>query len=191
MTLAGFLAAYGSALILPLSVIEGPIVSVAAGFIAARGYVAWPWAVCLLMAGELIGDLIYYWVGRTGAAPLVVLGRRAGLRRQVSPQVQRGLRENATKMLLIGNWTHAIGFVVLVGSGMLRIPLPRFLLVNFLAALPKLALTFGFGFFAGNHIDFFERHGVMTTAVLAAAGIAAVSLVMRQGFAEAAGRSDP
>jgi len=191
MTLHGFLAVYGSALILPLAVAEGPVVAVLTGFLSAQGYFSWYKASFLLLGGDLIGDLIYYWIGRFGAAPLALLGQRWGVRRSVTPEVQRGLRENAAKMLVIGKWTHSVGFVVLIGSGMLRVNLPRFLLVNLLAALPKIAVLFGFGYFAGDHYGFFERHVVLTTLLLGAAGIAAIAAVLRQADGAVAGRSDP
>jgi len=37
MTLDGFLIAYGSALILPAAVIEGPVVSIISGVLSAQG----------------------------------------------------------------------------------------------------------------------------------------------------------
>jgi membrane protein DedA with SNARE-associated domain len=180
VTADGFLIAYGSALILPLSVVEGPVVSAATGFLSAQGYFGWKLAIALLVCGDLAGDLIYYWIGRTGAAPLSGLGRRLGLRGAVSPELQRNLKEHSTKMLLIGKWTHSIGCLVLVGSGMLRLPLPRFLLVNLLATLPKSAALFAFGYFAGNHISFLQDHFLSGSAFLGAAGIACIALILRQ-----------
>ena len=50
MTIDSFLIAHGSALILPLSVIEGPVVSILTGFLSAQGYFHWYWALCLLVA---------------------------------------------------------------------------------------------------------------------------------------------
>ena len=147
VNLQNVLIAHGSTLILPLAVIEGPIIAIIAGFLSAQGFIAWYWAIGLLLCGDLIGDVMYYWAGRTGAAPLAFLGRRLGMRTP-SQEVQRGLAENSTRMLLVGKWTHAVGVVVLVGSGMLRVPLPRFILVNLLAAAPKIAVLFGLGYFA-------------------------------------------
>lgn len=171
---------YGGALILPLSVIEGPFVAVLAGFLSAQGYVAWYVATSLLVAGDLIGDVLYYWLGRSGAAPLARLAAWLGVRREINPKMQRELRENAVRMWLIGKWTHSIGFLVLIGSGMLHLPLARFMLVNAAAAVPKIALLFGIGYFAGNHLPRLERHLVLITTLLCAAGIAAIALVLRR-----------
>ena len=180
MTLDGFLIAHGSALILPLAVIEGPVVTILTGFLSAQGYFDWYWALCLLVCGDLIGDVVYYWIGRTGGSPLAGLGRWLGVRRAVTPELQYRLKHNAAKMLFIGKWTHSIGCLVLIGSGMLRLPVARFILVNLLATVPKSAVLFGFGYFAGGYYPLFERHIVLGTIVLCAMGVAAIVLILRR-----------
>ena len=185
VTIDSFLIAHGSALILPLSVIEGPVVSILTGFLTAQGYFHWYWALCLLVCGDVIGDAIYYWIGR---APLAGLARRFGVRRSVPQEVQDGLRQNAAKMLFIGKWTHSIGWLVLVGSGMLRLPLPRFLLLSLLATIPKSAVLFCMGYFAGNYLAVLERHVTVAIIALCVLGVAAIVLVLRRAEAIWAGR---
>jgi membrane protein DedA with SNARE-associated domain len=180
VTLDGFLIAHGSALILPLAVIEGPVVTILTGFLSAQGYFDWYWALCLLVCGDLIGDVIYYWVGRTGGSPLAGLGRWLGVRGMVTPELQHSLTHHAAKMLFIGKWTHSIGCLVLIGSGMLRLPVARFILVNLLATVPKSAVLFGFGYFTGGYYKLFERHFVLGTIVLGAVGVAASVLILRR-----------
>jgi membrane protein DedA with SNARE-associated domain len=189
VTVEGFLVSYGGALILPLAVIEGPIVSVVTGFLSARGYFDWYWALCLLIAADLIGDLIYYWIGRSGGQKLARFGWRLGARTTVSPELRRDLAKNAGKMLLIGKWTHSIGFLVLIGSGMLRVPLSRFLLINLLGTIPKSAVLLGLGYFAGDHFPFFENHAVLTTFILCAAGLAALLATLHRAGRFRASRS--
>jgi membrane protein DedA with SNARE-associated domain len=191
VTLAGFLMAYGGALVLPLSVIEGPVVSVVAGFVSARGYLDWYWALLLLVCGDLIGDAICYWIGYRGGTPLARLGRTLGLRGGLSPELRRDLRQNAGKMLLIGKWTHSIGCVVLIGSGMLRLPLPRFLLINLFATIPKSAVLLGLGFFVGENFPLIERHVILTTLLLGGLGMAAAAVVLRQTGRLWVGRGAP
>jgi membrane-associated protein len=69
---------------------------------------------------------------------------------------------------------------VLVGSGMLRLPLWRFILVNLLATIPKSAVLFGCGWFAGDHYPFLERHYVLGLAVLCVVGLVAAGVVLRR-----------
>jgi membrane-associated protein len=180
VTLSGFLIAHGSALILPLAVIEGPFVTIVTGFLAAQGYFNWYWALPLLVCGDLIGDVIYYWIGRTGRTPLAFLHRRSGLRRTMMPAFQCQLRHNASKMLIVGKWTQSIGCLVLIGSGMLRLPLPRFMLINLLATVPKSSVLFGFGYFAGDHFSVVEHHTILATSLAFAAGLASIMLILRR-----------
>jgi membrane protein DedA with SNARE-associated domain len=69
---------------------------------------------------------------------------------------------------------------VLIGSGMLRLPVARFILVNLLATVPKSAVLFGFGYFTGGYYKLFERHFVLGTIVLGAVGVAASVLILRR-----------
>jgi membrane protein DedA with SNARE-associated domain len=180
VTLAGFLIAHGSALILPLSVIEGPVVSIVTGFLAAQGYFDWYWALPLLVAGDLVGDVICYWIGRAGLTRLTFARRRLGIGGALTPALQNQLRRNAARMLLVGKWTHSVGCLVLVGSGMLRLPLARFILINLAATVPKSALLFSFGYFAAEHYPLVARHTVLGTGVACVAGLAALALILRR-----------
>ena len=190
MTPDGFLVGYGSILILPLSVIEGPVVTIVTGFLSAQGYFHWYWALSLLVAGDVIGDVMYYCIGRTGRTPLAGLLRRLGMRRTVPREVQDGLRQNAAKMLFIGKWTHSIGWFVLIGSGMLHLPLPRFILLNLLATIPKSAVLFGVGYFASNCYPLLERHYALGTIALGTLGVAGIALIIQKADALRPGGAD-
>jgi membrane-associated protein len=168
VTINEFLIAHGSALILPLSVIEGPVVSIVTGLLSSQGYFDWYWALLLLVCGDLIGDVIYYGIGR--------LGR--GMRRGLAPGLRMALGQNAGKMLLIGKWTHSLGCLVLIGSGVVRVPMARFLLVNLIATVPKSALLFGTGYFIGDEFPLLERHSVVAAVTLGFAGAASMGLVL-------------
>ena len=55
---------HGLAILAPLSIIEGPIVTVIAAYLARQGLlVLWQVAICVII-GDLLGDLLYYSVGR-------------------------------------------------------------------------------------------------------------------------------
>ena len=177
--LADFLIAHGGLLLLPLAVIEGPIVSVIAGFLSARGYLDWYWALSLLVCGDLIGDVIYYWIGRSGRAPLAGLGRRF-MRAEPSAELTHGLRRNASRMLLIGKWTHSIGALVLMGAGMIRLNLAKFMLVNLAATLPKSGVLFGLGYFAWTYYPLLARHLLFGSVLLFLVGSAAILLILRR-----------
>ena len=188
MSLDGFLITYGSALVLPLAVIEGPIVAIIMGFLTAQGIFHWYWTLGLLVCGDLIGDIGYYCLGRTGRTPFAAIGRRLGARAVVTPELQRELKTHSAKTLLVGKWTHSIGCLVLIGSGMLRLPLPRFILINLLATVPKVVVLFLVGYCASSYYAMFTQHAVLATVAFACIGVAAILLILRQCDGLAAGR---
>jgi membrane-associated protein len=178
MTVSDQLIEHSYALIFPLAIVEGPVISIAAGLLAARGLIDWYWALPLLIAADLIGDISYYWIGRAGKGPLAVLGERFGISRHLTPDFLSKLKSNAPKMLLIGKWTHAIGALVLVGSGMLRIPLGRFVLINLAATIPKSTALFGVGYVLGYTIRMTEPEFIVTIATLCALGATSIAIVL-------------
>ena len=149
------LAVYGYAALLPLTTIEGPAVTVFAGFLAAQGLfdVAGVYAVAVL--GDLIGDFTYYAVGRwasgrwTALPPSNRQGRWAArLRQRVSVLAPR-IRTRAGAMLLFGKLTHSAGFAVLLAAGAARVDLRRFLAFNLLGTLPKVLVLVLRGYWFG------------------------------------------
>ncbi len=83
-------------------------------------------------------------------------------------------------MLLVGKWTHAIGGLVLIGSGMLRLPLPRFTLVKLLTTIPKTAALLSFGYFPGQYYPLMERHCLLGIIGLALLGATASVLALKR-----------
>ena len=189
MTLAGltaFIADQSLLLLLPLAVVEGPIVSLLAGVLCAQGLMHWYLALPLLVLGDVIGDLLHYAAGRFATGWL----HRLALRLKVPTEAGEGLTArvaaHATRMLLIGKWTHAIGALVLVAAGAARVPLWQFAAVNTLATLPKSAVLLGVGSWAGGHaVALFERFGFVVP-VLLVLGAGAVILLLRRPVQEPA-----
>ena len=60
------LQAHGLLLLFPLAVIEGPIVTVVAGWLARLGHFRLEWAMPILILADLVGDSLLYGLGRAG-----------------------------------------------------------------------------------------------------------------------------
>ena len=170
MTIAAltiFLAKYGLLLLLPLAVVEGPLISVLAGALAANGVIAWYGALPLLILGDLIGDLLYYAIGRLSDSRLHHFAVRLGIPVHRAEAFTARVAARSTYMLLIGKWTHAIGALVLIAAGAARVGLARFMVVNLLATVPKSALLFFAGSYAGAHLAVpMSRFGLGTVILL-------------------------
>jgi membrane protein DedA with SNARE-associated domain len=150
-----YLAIYGYVALLPLAVIEGPAVTVFAAFLAAQGVFDVVGVYAIVVLGDMIGDLLYYAVGRWAAGHWARQSTAdrdgrwvAQVRRRVSVLAPR-IRTRAGTMLLFGKLTHAAGFVVLLAAGAARVDLRRFLAFNLLGTLPKSLVLVLLGYWFG------------------------------------------
>ena len=167
--------AYGLWLLAPVSILEGPIVTVIAAYMASLGLmnVYAVFAVCVI--GDLIGDAILYMVGRFG--PRSLPGRwqvRLGLRRKQRKGLQTHFAQVGGRTLIIGKLTHSAGAAVLIASGAGKMPIWSFLWYNLLGTLPKTAVFTMLGYvfgYAYSTIDSYLFRASMVMLVLLAIAV--------------------
>ena len=61
-----FMHQYGYWIAVPIMIIEGPIITIAMGFLSSLGYFTLPVVIGLSVLSDLISDSIYYWSGYRG-----------------------------------------------------------------------------------------------------------------------------
>jgi len=141
---------YGYIAVFLLSVVEGPVVTILAAFLASQGVLDLKAVYATVVLGDLIGDLIYYAAGRTliGGLPwrMGIRGRELRIRVDV---LRSHIRAHAGRVLLFGKLTQSAGFAVLLAAGATRVRLGTFMLYNILGTLPKSALLVVLGYFFG------------------------------------------
>jgi len=165
---------YGLFLLAPLSILEGPIVTVMASYAARLGYlnIYAVFAVCVL--GDLIGDVALYWIGRTGGrwAP-PKLRRRLGVDRARTVKLVHHFRVQGGRTLILGKITHSAGFLVLLAAGAAKMSFGRFVLFNTLGTLPKTAFFCAIGSTMGHAYTSIDGYIGRVSVVLLIAFIAA------------------
>ena len=132
------LQAHGLLLLFLIAVVEGPIVTVLAAYLASLGYLNIFAVYGVVVLSDLVGDSICYVVGRFGHGP--VLGRwgpRFGLDERRLAALEAHFRRRGGKTLLIGKLTHSAGFFVLLAAGAARMQFGQFRWYNFIGTLPK------------------------------------------------------
>lgn len=169
------MAHYGYALMLPIAVVEGPAMAMIAGALIAAGQMSWVVASILLMLADLVGDALYYGLGRFGHAPLLgQIGSRLGLTEDRMAPLEKRFHENDWKLLMIGK-TQALGSLILYFAGASRMPFGRYMALNLVGTLPKVLLFELVGYFLGQGLLHTTKYIDYVTFVLF--GIAAVLLV--------------
>ncbi len=176
--LVALITSYGYVLIFLLAIVEGPIVSIVAGFVSSLGYLDILVAYGVLVASDMVGDMLYYALGRWGGEPaLRRWGHRIGITAERVARFETRFTRHRRKSLAIGKITHAIGALVLVTAGIVRMPIGEFLIVNLLLTLPKSLLLVLVGYYFGRFYPLMGAYQGVVMAGLLAAGLIALYLV--------------
>jgi membrane protein DedA with SNARE-associated domain len=178
------LAQYGYTVLLPVAVIEGPAVTMIAGALVAAGQFD-PFITCaLLVAADLVGDVLYYCLGRFGHAPLAArLSKRLSAASEKLRPLEQRFRENDWKLLMIGK-TQALGSVILYMAGASRTPFGRFMVLNLLGTFPKVILFETIGYFLGRGVLSSSRYvDLITLATFGVAGVLLASYILLKRLA--------
>jgi membrane protein DedA with SNARE-associated domain len=147
--IAPLVSQYGYAVLFPIAVVEGPAVTVVAGALVASGQFDGLAVFAMLVAADLVGDGLYYSLGRWGHTPFLErLEKRLALTQERFRPLEEGFRRHDWKFLLIGK-TQPFGSLILYFAGATKMPVIRYLLVNLLATVPKVLLFEGIGYFLG------------------------------------------
>jgi membrane-associated protein len=149
--IATIITNHGIAILAPLAILEGPIVTVVAAYLASLNLLRLVDVIFCVIIGDIIGDCILYGVGRglLDWLPLPVR-MRFGVSRRRMAVLMRTYRDNGVRVLVVGKLTHAAGFAVLVAAGAARMPFGTFVLANLLATIPKSLALVALGYLFGS-----------------------------------------
>lgn len=149
--IATIITNHGISILAPLSIVEGPIVTVVAAYLASLHLLRLVDVIICVIIGDVIGDCILYWVGRGMLDWLPLsLRLRFGVSRRRMAVLMRTFRDNGVRVLVVGKLTHAAGFAVLIGAGAARMNFGTFVLANFLATIPKSLALVAVGYLFGS-----------------------------------------
>ncbi|WP_116135108.1 DedA family protein [Tropicimonas sp. IMCC34043] len=141
---------YGLFLLMPLAILEGPIVTVIAGWACRSGDLPLFSTFVVLIIADLIGDGLLYALGRWG---LGRLPRRWKNRLHLSDRhlstVGDHFAAQGGRTLVGAKLTHTFGLPVLVAAGAARMPGVAFMGFNLIATIPKTAAFLALGYLAG------------------------------------------
>lgn len=153
MPFASTILAYRYAIVFPLAVVEGPLVTLVCGFLARLGYFDLVLLYAVIVAGEFAADLLWYVVGRYAAWPFT--GRFSGFFHIAEPDVDRLValfQRQHTAAIFLSKVTMGFGFALatLTAAGKARVPLGTYAGLNLLGGLIwTAALLFG-GYLVGS-----------------------------------------
>ena len=149
----GYLMTYRYILIIPLTIVEGPIVMVLCGFLLRFGeFDILPLYGALTLA-DVIGDIGWYCVGRFGGLPFIKrFGHFFSVTEKSLAKTTALFHKYHNRILFISKITMGFGFalVTLITAGIAKVPFKKYLLFNISGQLIWTAVLLGIGYLFGN-----------------------------------------
>ena len=166
---------YGYAIILPIAIVEGPIVTLISGFLVSLGLLNAFLVFCVLVIGDLIGDTIFYALGKWGGVKFLRRWRKylhiseAHIEQMVEYFAVRGWK------ILLASKTQAVGSVVLFSAGVAKMPYNKFIKYNIIGTVPKVLILEAVGFYGGASFAVLNKYVNGVAAVFSVVAILVVA----------------
>lgn len=173
-----WLLAYRYLVLFPIAVLEGPIITIIAGSLAANGQINFWAAYAIIIAGDVTGDSLYYAMGRFGRKQFIARwGHYVGLTPERLQKIDRHYLHHAGKTLVLGKLAFSFEIPFIVSAGLARFSYLRFLFYMICGALPKSLGLLLVGYFFGYSLTS-AQHDLSFAAHLSAGLIIAAIIVV-------------
>lgn len=173
MTLADFIQSYGYLAILIGTFLEGETILILGGFAAHAGYLKLWEVIQAAFAGTLLGDQLFFFLGRRQGERLLV--KRPDWRPRLD-QAMEMIDRYRNLIILAFRFLYGLRTVTPFALGMSRVPVRRFLILNAVGALTWAAAIGGAGFLFGHALEIFlgrvKTYETLAFLLLATIGIA-------------------
>lgn len=180
-TVLAYLVDYRYFLIIPLTIIEGPIVMVLCGFLVRFGtFDLLPTYLALTFA-DLIGDIFWYCIGRFWGIPFIKkFGHYFSITEDGMERATNLFHKHHNKILFISKITMGFGFalVTLITAGVAKVPFRKYLIFNVSGQLVWTGILLAMGYLFGNIYNLIDK-GFRDVALVA---LAIIAIVLVYGF---------
>jgi membrane protein DedA with SNARE-associated domain len=167
------LTTYKYIILIPLSIIEGPIVAVIVGFLSTMGIFNLFISYVILVVGDGVGDGLLYALGRWGSGLVHRYGHKLGLTADRLKQTREYFETHHHKAVTTSKLVHGIGFTGLIVAGSMKIPYLRFAKTCIIISIIQSAVMLILGFFFGHaylqiakYLNYFAAIISLTTLVV-------------------------
>lgn len=150
MTIESLIQTYGYMAIFVGTFLEGETVLVLGAFAAQRGYLALPWVILAAFIGTLMGDQLFFYLGRTHSQWVLV--RRPSWKARI--EKAHKLMERFQTLLIFGfRFMYGMRTIIPFLFGMSSVPGRTFIVWDVIAAFVWAVVIGAGGFFFGHTLE--------------------------------------
>lgn len=131
-----FVEQYGYGIMLVLMIVEGPIITIIAAFLASLGVFHVGIVFALSVIGDMTGDVILYYVGKTWGMRFVRgFGRYMGITEGLVEKMRGYFARHGGKTIFLVKSTTGLCWVTFVTAGIVRMSVRKFIGFSFLGGV--------------------------------------------------------
>jgi len=176
------LETYKYLILFPLAIIEGPILTVIAGFLVSLGVMNAYIVYVIVVAGDIVGDAFYYGLGRFGSGLLARHGRWVGITPARLEQTKTFYHTHHFKSVVFSKMLYGIGLVGMIAAGSLKMPYRRFMLAASLVSLAQSTVLLLVGIFFGYAYVQIASYANEYAAIVSVAALAAIVVLASAAY---------
>ena len=172
-----FLTDYGYWILLPLMIIEGPIVTLIAAFMASMGIFNIYVVFFLSVLGDMLGDIAFYGIGRWQGMTFVrKVGRHIGITESLVLKMEKYFKNHGGKTIVAVKSTTGLCWATFIAAGIVKMSFVRFVWYSFVGGLVWSTFLVLMGYFFGNLYeqiaDYISYAGIVVGSIAVALFIA-------------------
>jgi membrane protein DedA with SNARE-associated domain len=145
-----FLKTYGYWGMLPLMIIEGPIVTILAAMLASLGAFAWPVVLLFSILGDSVGDVLLYGAGRKwGMGFARKFGKYLGFTEELVVKLGKHFEKHGGKTIFAVKSTTGLCWATFTTAGIVKMDFKKFLKYSLLGGVVWSGFLVAMGYFYG------------------------------------------
>jgi membrane protein DedA with SNARE-associated domain len=158
---------WGYPLMLFLMIIEGPIVTMISAFLASMGFFNVFIVFGLSVLGDVIGDVILYYIGYFGGLKILPkVERFFKISQSTVEKLKQKFHENSGQIIFYVKSTTGLSYITFITAGTLKMKISKFVTFSILGGLVWSSLLVILGYFFGYAADRISQYIKYAGAVI-------------------------
>jgi len=135
-------------------ILEGPITTIVSAFLASMGYFNIFIVFGLSVAGDVIGDILLYYIGYFGGQKILPkVEKFLKISQSIVEKLKRKFHENSGRIIFYVKSTTGLSYITFITAGTLKVPISKFVKFSILGGLIWSSFLVIMGYFFGYAAD--------------------------------------
>ena len=175
---------WGYPLMLILMILEGPIATIISSFLSSLGYFNVAAVFGLSVAGDVIGDIILYYIGYFGGRKILPRVQKfLKISDEVREKLESQFHRNSERIIFYVKSTTGLSYITFITAGTLRMSLAKFVKNSVLGGFVWSGFLVAIGYFFGyaaDRISEYIQYAGFVIFILAISSIIAINLYKKK-----------